>query len=222
MSRCTRFENEGLLQLERGEPLDPHFEECADCRAARTQYERLKHAIGQLDNDLQPSSDWQQRVVRKVEQGNAAQTNKTRWWTGGVALAASALFATWLLNANRTPNGVLTHELFESDVVYRGTTAKRGDRLRLNGRVEHVRHSELRLYRDDNVLVFACGDTPPCRNDGGVTIADVTLSAFGTYQAVLVMSDEAIPLATGQLDGDLLAAREAGGQVVVGDAVDVR
>ena len=222
MSPCTRFEEEGLLLIERGEPLDPHFNSCADCRTARAQYDRLKQAIGQLDDELQPSPDWQQRVVRMVEQSHTAQPDNTRWWAGGIALAASALLATWLLNANQSPTGDLTHELFESDVVYRGTTAKSGDRLRLNSLVKHARHSQLRLYRDDNVLVFACSDTPPCREDGERIIADATLSAFGRYQAVLVMSDEAIPLATGKLDGDVLAAREAGGQVVVGDAIEVR
>lgn len=34
-STCQRFEQEGLLRVERGLPLDAHFDTCPACRAAR-------------------------------------------------------------------------------------------------------------------------------------------------------------------------------------------
>lgn len=220
MSPCTRFESEGLLLLERGEPLDKHFGECADCLEARAQYDRLKDAIGRTDQHLAPSADWQQRVLQNIEQAPVAKS--PRWLMGGVALAASAVVAALLLTPARAPSGTLSHELFDSDIVYRGTSAKPGDRLRLTSIVDGRNLATLRLYRDDK-LVFSCTDEPPCQpSDNGIA-AELTLDAMGRYQSVLVMWDSGVaPVETGSLDSDVLAAREAGGQVVIGEKIDVR
>ena len=219
MSGCTRFESEGLLQLERGEPLDAHFDQCPDCLQARAQYDRLKRAIGQTGDHLTPSAGWQDRVLQSIEPSPASTS--PRWWMGGVALAASAVVAALLINPASSPTGTLGYELFDSDVVYRGTSAKPGDRLRLTSTITDASYASLRLYRDDQ-LVFACSDEPPCQRSADGITADASLDALGRYQSVLVMSQNAITMETGMLDGDVLAAREAGGQVIIGQIIDVR
>ncbi|MFK8016040.1 MAG: hypothetical protein AB8G17_11445 [Gammaproteobacteria bacterium] len=222
MSRCTRFEDEGLLRIERGEALDSHFDECTDCRHAQQEYVRLKRAIGSLDEELEPSPEWQERVLDSVKLAGATRANTSRWWVGGVALAASAVVAAVLLNTNPGRAGSLSHELFSGQVAYRGAAAKPGDQLRLQSTARGSRYTQLRLYRDDQELIFSCNDGPPCEQESDRIFASVALTAFGRYQAVLLMSDSAIPPATGALDHDVLTAREAGSQVIVGESIDVR
>ena len=90
MSDCKRFETEGLMQIERGEPLDPHFDDCAECRRARMVYDRLKQSLRDLDADQLPSADWRQRVLDHCEPRDAA-TGK--WLLAGTAVAASLALA---------------------------------------------------------------------------------------------------------------------------------
>lgn len=207
------------MQIERSEPLDSHFEECADCRRAREVYDRLKQTLANLDEDQLPSVDWQQRVVDHCEPRGAKRRG---WWFGGVAVAASLTLAVWTLSTWGPADGTLDLQLIDSGTVYRGTTAKPGDSLTLNAVAKRADYTELRVYLDGSRLLFACDTAPPCRRDGSETTALATLSALGTYHAVLIVSREPIPSPSGNLDTDALAAREAGAKVVIGQPVDVR
>jgi len=64
---CDLFERDGLLQLERGVPLDPHFDTCPDCREARRVYAQLGDRIAELDIQAEPSSAWKARVWQRIE-----------------------------------------------------------------------------------------------------------------------------------------------------------
>jgi hypothetical protein len=67
MTRCDRFEREGLLLLERGVQLDPHFDSCPDCLEARRVHARLGQHIAGLDADVEPSSAWKAGVWARIE-----------------------------------------------------------------------------------------------------------------------------------------------------------
>lgn len=61
---CDRFERDGILRIERGEPLDPHFDDCSSCADARHKYERILAAMPHAEPDVAPMIGWQARVLR--------------------------------------------------------------------------------------------------------------------------------------------------------------
>ena len=220
MTECTRFVDEGLEKLEAGETLDTHFSECDACIRERDSYERLKGALRSLD-DQQPDDGWQSRVLEHATGHPAEYSGRaTRWLVAaGVAAAAAAI---WTFMYFGTPDTTLQLAIIDGDTVYRGATARPGDSLRLSTTARRAANVELRLYRDENQLVFACDNTPPCQRDGAEISATVELSAFGEYHAVLLTSDESITPALGSLDGDVLRAREANANVVIAESVLVQ
>ncbi|MDC3954687.1 TonB family protein [Polyangium jinanense] len=64
MALCDRFERDGILQIERGQPLDPHFDDCTVCTTARRKYERILAALPHAEPEVQPPIGWQARVLR--------------------------------------------------------------------------------------------------------------------------------------------------------------
>ena len=66
MTKCDRFENEALLLLEQGQPLDEHFSTCPDCLAARAAYDRLRNGLSHLGEEGEPAPGWQARVWDRI------------------------------------------------------------------------------------------------------------------------------------------------------------
>ncbi len=114
-------------------------------------------------------------------------------------------------------------ELSGSGVVYRGTSAKPGDQLTLRATtVSKEDHIELRLYRLDGRLIFTCNTEPPChRTDHSATAVAKHLTS-GDYRAVLLTSSDPLPVATDDLDSDVLTAREQGATAILSDRIVVR
>lgn len=54
---CRHFEREGLARAERGLP-DPHVDDCADCRAARADYDRVRAALAESGATFTPPPGW--------------------------------------------------------------------------------------------------------------------------------------------------------------------
>lgn len=220
---CERFEQEALLLLEQGQPLDEHFSSCPDCLEARAAYDRLRGGLSALGKEDEPSADWQARVWEEIDRRKERRRRWSPWWIAPVALAAmAALFLIWI--PGQRPAG-LRIEIEAGTTVRRGAEAKPGDLLRLAATTGGARHSELRVYRNDTELVLRCSDEPPCSRRRGELSASVALDGAGRYQPLLIVSEEPLPApphtASG-LDADTDAALNAGAEVELGPRVVVR
>ncbi|HET9768095.1 MAG TPA: hypothetical protein VFS60_14670 [Thermoanaerobaculia bacterium] len=227
MTHCRRFEEEALLRIEQGLPLDEHFTTCPDCLAARAAYDRLRTGIASLDAALEPPARWQARTWQRIEERRARRRRWVPWTLVGALAAAVAAFA--LL---RTPTDLaaasLRVELEAHGAVRRGDEAHPGDRLRLRASTGGADYAELRVYRDDRELVLRCtGDRPPCTRSrgpmgGGSIRGQIELQMVGRYQPLLLVGPRPFPVAGAGLDADVAAAVASGAEVRMGRAVDVR
>ncbi len=235
MSPCTRFEEEALELWQRGEPLDLHFDTCADCLDARDTYERLGQMIGESGADLRADSQWQAkvwaRIAREQESKGGASAQGRRWFGGWwrfaapLGIAVMTLMAVWLpTRGPQIPS--LEMSLEEGAGSPRrgllGKEARVGDDLTLEARTAGHGFAEIRLYRNDSQLIFQCSEEPPCRREGGRLIATVSLSATGRYQSLLFLSDTSLPPSVGSFDADAAAALESGIQLIRGTEIEVR
>ena len=237
---CDLFEREGLLQLERGVQLDPHFDTCPDCREARRVYTTLGQRIVVLDGAAEPSPVWKAGVWARIDQDRYAKSiaefvapgsaDRRRWirWVAPLgAVAAIALMALWLNQSmgKRSFPGVvsLTADIYSGQTsVRRGDDAHPGDELRLRGIVARRPYAELRVYFNDAELSAHCSAETSCVRQGDAISMTTTMRSLGTYRPVLIVSDKAIPAAAGGLDQDAAASLRAGALVQAGDPIAVR
>jgi hypothetical protein len=208
MTPCERFENEALLLLEQGQPLDDHFSSCPDCLAARAAYDRLFERLSKLGEEDEPAADWQARVWERIEERKKRRWSA--WWFAPVAAAAmAALFLIWI--PSQKPVG-LEIEIEEGTTVRRGAEAHPGDTLRLTANTGGARHSELRVYRNDTELILRCLESP----------CSVVLDGVGRYQPLLLLSGSPLPAPTSDLEIDTGAALDAGARIEMTPEVVVR
>jgi hypothetical protein len=209
---CERFENEGLLLLEQGQPLDDHFSSCPDCLKARAAYDRLREQLTNLGEEDEPAADWQARVWERIEQRKRRRWSP--WWIAPVAVAAAAamaaLFLIWI--PGQRPAS-LQIAIEAGATVRRGAEAHPGDLLRLAATTGGARHSELRVYRNDTELILSCSTESPC---------SVVLDGVGRYQPLLLLSESPLPSPTSDLEIDTGAALDAGAEIEMGPEVVVR
>ena len=210
MTGCDRFEKEGLLLLEQGQPLDDHFSTCPDCLAARAAYERLREQLSHLGEEDEPAPEWQARVWERIEQRKKRAWSF--WWLAPVTVAAMALFLVWLPGRS-TPG--LQIEIERGASVRRsigGIEAQPGDLLKLSAATGGARHAEVRVYRNDTELILRCLE-PRC---------SVALDAIGRYQPLLLHSEKPIPPPASDLESDTAAALDAGAEIEMGEEIAVR
>lgn len=74
--RCRRFETEGALSLERGEPLDPHFKACPDCIKAHEAYVRIAGLISLAPRAR--SEGWFARVRLQIQRRRLEKSRPSR------------------------------------------------------------------------------------------------------------------------------------------------
>lgn len=224
MTRCERFESEGLLRLEQGLPLDDHFETCPDCLATRATYDRLRQAIASAGVRYEPKAHWQGRVRAAVAARRERPSRPWRWLLVPAGLAAAVLI---LLVIGRRPEGPALATLqvgIEAGpgAVRRGDEAHLGDRLVLQATTGPARYSELRVYRHDTALVLHCSSEPPCARQGEELRATLVLESLGSYQSLLLLSDRPLPEPSSDLDRDTGAALAAGAEVRLGPEIRVQ
>ncbi len=218
---CDRFEREGLERLERGLPLDPHFETCPDCRRQRAAYERLGAAIRETGADLEPPADWEAQVRATIDSRRVARRYRSRSrWLAPAAAAAVLVFL--LLRPPEPVEMSLAVRVEAGATVRRGEEANLGDRLVLEANAGPDRHAELRVYRNDRQLVLHCSNEPPCIRRGDTLQASLPLDAPGTYQSVLLSAEEPLPAPAHGLDADTAAALDAGASFELGTEIEVR
>jgi hypothetical protein len=216
MTSCQRFELEGLPRFVAGEPLDGHFESCADCRSARASYQSLVHALELARKAYTPPGNWEARVWARIARA-PARPQWTLWvgWATGTAVAAAA--AVLVVQSAGGPSSLELATQLEvgNGPVVRGTpsvgtavSAVPGAVWRLTVTVPRGKVGDLRVYRGNDDLVFQCANNP-CKHTGDGLEARVTLDKAGTYRTIGIAADQ-LPAATGNLDADYAAARRAG------------
>lgn len=221
--KCERWATEGLLSAERGEPLDPHFATCAECLAARAAHEAVIARLVETGQGWQPPGDWEARVMARIAREQPAR--RFAWWYAIFPVLAAAGLALFLLRPGApTAQGdtlALTLGVVDAQQVVRGENPKPGDLLSLRVEVGQLGHVAVRIYRDDHTLVYSCDESKPCPRSGTEVAIRVALDAPGEYRTAVFGGPNPVPTATGSLDGDVARAREAGLQIVLGDAVRV-
>jgi hypothetical protein len=226
LSRCDRFETEGLFLLEQGFPLDEHFAACPDCLAARALHERLTAEIAALGAEDEPPAGWQARVWQRLDQRRERRRPRWTGWRGwivpiGVGVAAS-LAVFFLIRAPGPQPSSLRAEVQAGATVRRGGEAQAGDLLRLTAAAGGARHAELRVYRNDTELVLRCSTDRPCSRRGDELRAAVLLDAVGRYQPLLMRGESPLPRPLSNLEKDTSAALAAGADVKLGAEIVVR
>ena len=241
MTTCQRFEEEGLLQLEQGVPLDAHFGSCPDCQAARASYERLTHDIGALER-LEPPDGWQQRVWERVgdskpttslSEGKLVRADfvhrpRQRWvWAAGFGMAAAVFVAILLPRLQQPGSPTLQTEVHAGTGPTRrgafvpGSPVVLGNVLQLSATAPGARYVELRVYRNADQLILQTSRVGDAAADE-ILRAAFLLDAVGNYQPALFISDEPIPPPSGSPDADYAAARTAGAEIILGSPISVR
>ncbi|HSF43423.1 MAG TPA: hypothetical protein VLT87_26730 [Thermoanaerobaculia bacterium] len=223
MTRCDRFETEGVLRLEQGLPLDEHYDTCPDCAAAREAHEHLRAGIAGLGADDEPPPGWQARVWERIEERKERRKRHGGWflWMVPAAVAAS-LAAFLLLRPTPPPPPSLLARIEAGDTVRRGEEAQPGDLLRLTATTGEAPYAELRVYRNDAEMVLRCSTAAPCTRQGVHLTATLGLDGVGRYTPLLLYSEKPLPEGGGDLDTDTREALNAGAEVELGADVDVR
>jgi len=215
MTSCERFENEGLVRFVAGEPLDPHFEACEDCRTARASYEALSLALAQARQRYVPPGNWEAQVWARIRRGEGA---RQRPWALVFGLgAAAAALAVFFSTSMRGPEALALAVQVERGTglvvrggASRGESAAPGDILHLVAKVPHGKVGDVRVYRGSDELVFQCATSRACSHSKDGLEARVRLDRAGTYRTIAIAVDKELPAATGRLDEDYAAARRAG------------
>jgi hypothetical protein len=212
---CRRFEEEGLLRLEQGLPLDEHFDTCPACVAARARHAQLFEGLSTLGQAYTGRGDWQARVWAGVARRQQSRRSLRAWWLA-LPAAAAALALFLVLRPGAQPAGpALAYAIIPggASAPMRGDHAKPGDALEVRIQTGGAAHAELRVYRDDDTLIVRCSDAPPCSLRDGALTARVVLEERGRYQIAFVHGAQPIPAPAPQLDQDLAQARAAGATV---------
>jgi hypothetical protein len=222
--KCDRFERVGLLQGERGAALDEHFATCPDCLAERAAYERLQQELA-VAPEKEPPIGWQSRVWATIEERRKARSSRRSWWFRIAVPAAAVAAALVALVVGILPPGPIALEIeieAGDGVVRRGDDVHPGDRLTLRATTGGARHAELWVYRNDSELVLRCSEEPPCVRRGDRLQATLALDALGSYQPLLVLSEEPLPAPSAKLDASTAAALAAGARLELGRQIAVR
>ena len=234
--RCERFEQEALPDWEAGLPLDAHFESCEDCLEAQRSYEALRTALGELPV-AEPRLDWKERVRRGIEDSPAASAPAPlarRTWipqllaAGLAALAVLWFFVPRLLDHPALPEIVsLEHQILSSNDSSRNALAPPVN-VRFVG-LSAAPFRELRLYRNESVLVARCqaqsssqeAQDVVCEGDGEALRMEVELMAPGRYQSLFLASSEPMSEPGGSLDADSRDAIATGVVYELGDLIEI-
>jgi hypothetical protein len=224
MSSCDRFEREGLLALEKGLPLDSHFSTCPDCIQARADFDRLKQELSRQTKD-EPDQGWKSRVRAEIADSRERGPRPMWGWMMTAAAAVLLLFIArplWMIWDTPEVSGLQLTLKRGEGVVRRGGSAQPGDILLIEANKPSTRYFELRLYFNERQQVLRCSNQPPCVLDGSILTAQFRLDVRGRYQTMLLLSDQPLPLTSDSLDKDAGSVREAGGQVIIAQEIEVR
>jgi len=176
---------------------------------------------------IEPPPGWVDRAVERWEQRQqpqAAPPRRRRWRWGAAAAVVVAAVAAAVAFVPRC--GSARHDELVVAVAHRGPPDRAGgtavgDTMTATARVSEP-HEELRIYRDDRLVVRCPGDAA-CRRDGAKLTVALTFDRPGRYQVVVLAGTSELPEPTPQgMTLDLLQASERGARVARQPAIDVR
>jgi hypothetical protein len=236
MSPCTRFEREGLLALERGEELDPHFEGCADCIREREAYRALTARLASLGAEDRPPAGYEARILERIAHDQSPEPSTPSngpWntWRLALALAAAAVLAIWLVRGSPEPASrsdvrpslaIMVHAEQDDGPMRSIDSAKPGDRLFVRAATGELPNVELRIWQGADVLLVRCSEQPPCQRGSGTIEVEVALPTRGDYEVILAVSERALPGPRPRLDDDIAAIEAAGGRLERAEPIRVR
>jgi len=227
MDRCGRFDGEGALRLEAGEPPDDHEEECADCGDARRDHLRIASAMRQLPPVALPDG-WADGVRARIAPAPASWSWRWAGMAGGLAVAAAVLLLARCtgsdarMASNDLPS--IEQEVRASAPERRAGSAVVGDTLVVRASAPPGQTRELRVYvgswGNGARLVARCPGSDGCVADGGRLELTTPLGAPGVYRSLFFLGAAAVPV-TESLDGDARAAEAAGVTVEVSGMTEV-
>ena len=225
MSDCTRFEDEGLAALERGEELDDHFKTCEDCVEAQHKYNRLKTLLTESRSADSPAEGWENEVLAAIrESENDEPSYGISKWYGSIAASIAVIGIVTMLfwqTGAPPPGSSLQVSLVAGESVYRGSNGKIGDRLEVTVQAGDAAHKLIRVYRDDRLFSACAPSQTNCVIAEDLSSATVVISAIGEYRVLLLQSDQQVQGFTGQLDADVQLARTLGAKVEISDVITV-
>jgi hypothetical protein len=172
-----------------GEAVDPHVQECPDCRETWASYSRIAAALAHESARPLPD-DWMDRMQARLatdgvvgsspklrvvapEVGPGAAVGPTRrkgclsargpgWWLGGGFSAGAAVATAFAVALTSAPAASFRTFVEKGAVPYRsaGEARHTGDVLRVEARPGGAEHFELRVYLDGECLVLRCPGSP--------------------------------------------------------------
>ncbi len=220
---CERFTREGLAQLEEGAALDPHFDACVDCGAARRAYAKVVEELAR-PRDVAPAPGWEGRVFDQIAARARRRPRVGRMVAVAAALAA-AVAAPSLFSKDAPPALPLrlsVEVLADPSAQLRGQSARPGDRLALRAQVPAAAaHAELRVWRENGELVLRCPGAEGCRREGNQLVGELKLPAVGRYHALVASGPKPLPAALPRFADDAAALLQAGAAVETAEPVDV-
>jgi hypothetical protein len=220
--RCQRFEQEALLLLEQGLPLDAHFYDCADCREAREAYLRIQSGLRGASETPRPG--WESKVLDAINRApqRGAAWGRRSWAGAAIAAGTAGVAVAFALTRPRAPAPLsVTAEIVRAErSTLRSSSPQPGDELKLTAVTGGARYAELRVYREDRQLVLRC--FPPesagaisCSRAGDQLQASLRLPSPGAFQALVAASDVPLPAPAPTLAEDTESLLRAGARIAV-------
>jgi hypothetical protein len=202
MSPCRRFEQEGLLRLEQGLALDPHFDTCPDCREAQAAYASLRNEMARLEAGEEPPPGWMANVIASVERKGWSDSRRAfggaaaPWATSRSALAFAASFVVAVgLGVSTLQLQKQNHEL-ESLLSTRdsrlGKLETENQRLQESGSRFEAELEELKRPQPNAVIFDLFSREWVQRSGAGSAIAELSLPREARGY-VLILSGEGRP-----------------------------
>ncbi len=203
---------------------------------------RLAQAVRALGSELEPPEGWRAQVLARVDAAAAPRRSRAWIYAGEAVLAAAVLLLVWRSftptatseQGNRpvvavapptTPRAgalpIVDTEVIEHGNLVRGRGAHVGDTWRIRASVGSASHVVIHVYRGDRVVwnVRCPGDAPlVCAN--GMAETSLVLDGPGSYRAVTIASDAALP--AGEPAAVLDAALRQGARVEWSVTLEVR
>lgn len=156
---------------------------------------------------IEPPPGWQERAYQHWKQQAPAPRHDIGRWLVAALVILATVAAIVVVPRCRTaaPTGVTVAMELSPTQDRDGRRAVKRLTPRL---VTPAVHAELRVYRD-GALIARCPGDAGCRRGDGVLAIELLTPTAGRYEVVGLTSKVAIPPSTGQLELDLIEARDA-------------
>lgn len=100
-STCDKFERDGVLSIERGAELDPHFSVCPQCKEAAAKHGAILEALPFATPNTRAPIGWQTRVLQKTAPSESHAETRTGMPEAFGFVLAAAMLAVAYLGASR-------------------------------------------------------------------------------------------------------------------------